>query len=173
MSLFFPLARRLARLLPPTIHPMILHFPIVLLYLCAPLEILALVLTMPDGFFHRAAFWTLTLACVAIIVTMSAGLVSEQSVHWTPQMSAILSRHQRDAMLTGLSAGAGWLVHLANRFPRGKQWGLWGRGRVSLVSAAFVVAAAVFVTLTAHLGGEMVYHFGAGVAGVTRITPAA
>jgi len=173
MALLFPVARWLAGLLPATIHPMVLHFPIVLLYLSVGLEVLALALPPGDGFMHRAAFWTVTLACVAIIVTMSAGLVSEQSVHWTAQTSAILSRHQRFAIFTGLTAGAAWLAHVGNRFPRGKRWGLWGRGRASLVSALFVVASATFVTLTAHLGGEMVYHYGAGVVGVTRITPGA
>ncbi len=171
MALLFPIARWLAGYLPATIHPMILHFPIVLLYLCAGLEVLALVLPPTDGFLHRAAFWTLTLACVAIIVTMSAGLVSEQSVHWTKTTSLILSHHQRFAVFTGLTAGAGWLAHVGNRFPRGKRWGLWGRGRASLVSALFVVASAAFVTLTAHLGGQMVYHYGVGVVGVTRIKP--
>lgn len=171
MSAFFPLARWLAARLPATIHPMILHFPIALLYLCSCLEVLALTLPPEDGFLHRAAFWTITLACVAIIVTMAAGLISEQSVHWTPAMRAVLSRHQHFAVLTGLCAGAAWLLHVANRFPRGRRWGLWGRGRASWLSAAFVLASAVFVTLTAHLGGDMVYHYGAGVVGVTRAAP--
>lgn len=167
----FVLARALARRLPATIHPMILHFPIVLLYIAVPLEVLALVWRQ-DGFLPRAAFWTLTLACVAIIATMTAGFISEQSVHWTATTSAILSRHQHFAVLTGLCAGAAWLAHVFRRFPDGRRWGLWGRGQGGLVSAAFVIAAAVFVTLTAHLGGEMVYRYGVGVVGVTRQAPA-
>jgi uncharacterized membrane protein len=170
----FPVILWLAHLLPATIHPMVVHFPIALLYLTAGIDLLSLAVPDRDRFLQRAGFWSLTLACVAIIVTMSLGLVSEQSVHWTPAMRAVLSRHQRDAVMTGLSAGAAWLVQVFSRYPAGQPgWSLLGlgRGRCTILSTLLVVLAAVFVTLTAHLGGEMVYHFGAGVVGVTRITP--
>ncbi len=167
----FTVARALAKRLPATIHPMILHFPIALLYIAVPLEFLAL-RWRKEGFLPRAAFWTVTLSCVAIIVTMTAGFISEQSVHWTATTSVILERHQTLAILTGLCAGAAWLAHMAGRFPKGQRWGLWGRGQGGLISALFVLAAAVFVTLTGRLGGEMVYHYGVGVLGVTRQPPA-
>ena len=169
----FAIARWLAVRLPPTIHPMILHFPIVLLYLAVPLEFLALWWPNRDGFLRRAAFWTVTLACGAIIVTMAAGFVSEQSVHWTPTTAVILGHHQLLAMLTGTFAGLGWLAHMGGRVPRSQRWGLFGRGKGGLLSAVLILVAAVFVTLTAHLGGEMVYQYGVGVAGVSRQVPAA
>lgn len=167
----FTLAKYLAARLPATIHPMILHFPIALLYLAVPVEIAAL-WWKSEGFLPRAAFWIVTLSCVAIIVTMTAGFISEQSVHWTATTTAILERHQALAMATGGSAGAAWLVHMSRRFPKGTGWGLWGRGQGSVLSALLVIAAAIFVTLTGRLGGDMVYHYGVGVLGVTRQPPA-
>lgn len=170
----FPVILWLAHLLPATIHPMVVHFPIALLYITASIDLLSLAVPDRDRFLQRAGFWSLTLACIAIIATMSLGLVSEQSVHWSPAMRVVLSHHQHDAVMTGLSAGAAWLVQVLTRYPRRQPgWTLLGlgRGRRTVLSTLLVVLAAVFVTLTARLGGEMVYHFGAGVVGVTRITP--
>ena len=164
----------LAHLLPATIHPMAVEFPIALLYITSAVALLSLVVPDRDRFLQRAGFWLLTLTCVAIVVTMSLGLVSEQSVHWTPAMRAVLSHHQHDAIMTGLSAGAAWLVLIFSRYPQGDAgWSLFGtgRGRRTLLSTGLVLLATVFVTLTAHLGGDMVFHYGAGVIGVTRITP--
>ncbi len=158
----------LYRLLPPTIHPMILHFPIVLLYLTAAIDLGAQVLRDRDRFLQRAGFWVLTLACFFTVVTMTAGFISEQSVHWTAATSAILSRHQHFAILTGLSEGAAWLVRLGTRFRHRERWSVWGRGRGTWVSTLLVLLAAIFVTLTAHLGGSMVYDYGVGVVGVSR-----
>jgi len=159
----------LVRLLPPTIHPMIVHFPIVLLYITAAIDILAAVLADRDRFLQRAGFWALTLANVFTVIAMAAGVVSEQSVHFLPPVARILEQHQRFAVLTGLCEGAAWLLRVGTAFPRGGGWSLWGRGRGTLPSTALVVAAAVFVTITASLGGRMVYDHGAGVLGVTRI----
>lgn len=163
----FAAARFLAAHLPATIHPMILHFPIVFLYVAAPLEVAALIWP-GDGLLPRAAFWTLTAACVAIIVTMTAGFISEQVVQWTATTQVLLERHQRFAILTGAAAGAAWLTHIVRRFPDGQPWGLWGRGQGGVLSAVLVVLAAICVTVTGRIGGEMVYHYGVGVLGVTR-----
>lgn len=169
MALLSPLISLLARILPPTIHPMVLHFPIVLLYITAGIDVLARILPDRDRFLQRAGFWTLTLACFFTVVTMAVGLVSEQAVHWTPQLQAILERHQTFAMLTGLAEGAAWLVRLGSRFPRRDSgWQIFGRGRGGWGSTTLVLLAAASITMTAYLGGKMVYDHGAGVLGVTR-----
>lgn len=151
---------------------MILHFPIVLLYLTAGIDILGRLLPDRDRFLQRAGFWCLSLAAFFTIVTMLVGVVSEQSVHFTAQMSGILEQHQHYAILTGLAEGVAWLVRVGSPFPTGSGWSLFGRGRGTWMSTALVVAAAICVTITASLGGRMVYDHGAGVLGVTR-TPGA
>ncbi len=172
MSFLYPQIVWLARRLPPTIHPMILHFPIVLLYLTAAISLADLWMggRDRDRFLQRCSFWSLTLACAAIVVTMAFGLLSEQWVHWTPATRAILSSHQHWAMLTGLSAGAAWLLRVSARFRERQPWSALGssRGRNTGLATLCVVIAAVCVTVTAHLGGNMVYTHGVGVSGVTR-----
>ena len=162
------LIRLAVRILPPTIHPMIVHFPIALAYLTVLAEVL-LWLAPPDSrrFLTRAAFWSLTLECIAIIAAMAAGVVSEQSAHFTPATSAILAQHQHFAILTGLCAGIAWLGRVVSPFPRSErsEWSILGtgHGRPNVVTTLFVVGAAVFITITGSLGGSMVYDHGVGV----------
>lgn len=162
------LIKGLARLLPPTIHPMIVHFPIALLYITIAVDILMwLAPPDPSRFFPRASFWLLTLSCMAIIAAMVAGIISEQSIHLTPQTSAMLSAHQHYAILTGLFAGAAWLLRVFGRYSRAERGG-WsilgtGRGRQSPLATLFVAGAVVFVSITGSVGGSMVYNHGLGV----------
>ena len=160
----------LAHLLPPTIHPMILHFPIVLLPITALVDLAARLAPDRDRFLQRAGFWLLTLANAATVLTMAAGVISAQAVHFSPAMSALLERHQHFAMLTGLCEGAAWLLRVFSAFPAGTGWSPLGtgRGRGGWVSTLLVCLAAVFVAITGSIGGQLVYDHGAGVLGVTR-----
>jgi uncharacterized membrane protein len=157
------------RILPPTIHPMVVHFPIAFLYATAVVELLMwLSPTESRRFLGRAGFWLLTASCVAIVAAMVAGVISEQSVHLTPVTSRLLSLHQRYAILTGAFAGAAWLARVFARFPRSARSGQWslfgtGRGRPTVLATVLVLGAAVFVTLTGNVGGTMVYGHGLGV----------
>ena len=163
---------------PATIHPMIVHFPIVLLYLTLLIDLLAYgakITRSPDRFFDRASFWTLTLSLFAIVAAAAAGILSEQFVKFTPATAAMLSAHQRDATLTGVFALAAWIVRWLAKFPapaRGpRDWSLFGtgRGRITWLSTALVLAAVVMISITASLGGSMVYNHGVGIAHVTRL----
>lgn len=163
-----PLLTSLFHLLPPTIHPMVLHFPIALLYLTAAVDVLASVLPDRDRFLQRAGFWCLTLAAFFTIVTMLAGMVSASFVRFTPAMLPIFHSHQMFAVLTGSTEGLAWLLRVFTPYRRDSGWSLFGRGRGTRLSTALVVLAAVFITVTASLGGRLVYDHGAGVLGVTR-----
>ena len=158
--------------LPPTIHPMVVHFPIALLYLGAGAQGMALVThsAQHDRFWDRAALWLLTLAGAAIAVAAAAGVISAESVHLTPGTGALLDAHQRDAALTGVLALASWVLQVSARFPaRGRSWpGSWslgGTGRGRVTGAAFIAgaAAAVMVSITGTLGGSMVYRHCLGI----------
>ncbi len=162
---------------PPTIHPMIVHFPIALLYLTLLIEIIGFLIPRQDRFFDRAGFWALTLSLLAIVSAAAAGMISEQFVKWTPATLPILYAHQRDAVLTGVFALGAWFVRWFAHFPTvGRQqslWSIWhtGRGRQSLLDTILVIAAVIMVSLTGTLGGSMVYNHGVGVSHVTRIKP--
>ncbi len=166
------LVRLGAAALPPTIHPMVVHFPIALLYLAAGAQGMALVTrsAQHDRFWDRAALWLLTLAGAAIAVAAAAGVISAESVHLTPDTRALLDAHQRDAVLTGLLALASWVLQVSARFPAaGRSWpDTWsllgtGRGRVTGAACIAGVAAAVMVSITGTLGGSMVYRHCLGI----------
>lgn len=158
-------------LFPHTIHPMLVHFPIALLYLALLVEIIRFVTkSRGDRFFDRASFWILTLSLFALVATALAGILAEQYVRFTPTTSALLSAHQRDAVLTGVFALAAWVVRVIKKYPmrevkgREQGWSLFktGRGKSSLLSTLLLLGAVIMVSITGSLGGSMVYHYGVG-----------
>ena len=160
--------------LPPLVHPMLVHFPIVLLY--GSLFSAIVGLFWRDRFFDRASFWLLVLGLVAGIAAAAAGVISEQYVRWTPATSALLSRHQADAVLTGLFVILALVSRVLARYPNGPIDSRWsvartGRGKPTIFSLVFLVGAVVMVTLTASVGGTMVYQYGVGIHGVLFRTP--
>lgn len=166
-------------LFPPVIHPMVVHFPIVLLYSSLLTTILGFFWRAPDRFFDRASFWLLVLGLFAGIFAAAAGVISEQYVKWTSTTIALLSTHQAYAVLTGLFTIIALASRLIARYPRGHQSGRqWsfagtGRGRQTGLSFLFLIAAVAMITLTASLGGTMVYQYGVGIHGVSYRTPRA
>jgi uncharacterized membrane protein len=162
---------------PPVIHPMLVHFPIVLLYGSVLTGLLGLLWRTPDRFFDRSSFWLLVLGLIAGIAASAAGVISEQFVKWTPTTSALLSAHQTYAVLTGLFTILALISRLIARYPRGgdsrRAWSLGktGRGRQTLLSMIFSIAAVVMITMGASIGGTMVYQYGVGVHGVSYHTP--
>ncbi len=158
-------------LFPHTIHPMLVHFPIVLLYLALLVEIIQFATkNRRDRFFDRASFWILTLSLFALVATALAGILAEQYVQFTATTTAMLSAHQRDAVLTGVFALAAWVVRFVSKYPvrevkgREQGWSLFrtGRGRSSLLATILLLGAVIMVSITGSLGGSMVYHYGVG-----------
>lgn len=162
---------------PPVIHPMMVHFPIVLLYGTLLTTILGYLWPMPDRFFDRASFWLLVLALIAGIWTAATGVLSESFVKWTPTTLALLTRHQTFAVLTGVLVILALVSRLMARYPRNarnhRAWSLngSGRGKPSGLSFVFLVAAIAMITMTASIGGTMVYQYGVGVHGVSFHEP--
>lgn len=164
------------RIFPPVIHPMMVHFPIVLLWGSLLTSVLALMWRTHDRFLDRASFWLAVLGLIAGTVTAATGVLSEQFVKWNSTTSALLQTHQTYAILTGMFTGLLVLSRLAARYPRtqfDRQWSLFGtgRGRSTLLSLIFGLGAVVMVTMTASIGGTMVYQYGTGVHGVAFHTP--
>lgn len=169
--------------LPPTIHPMLVHFPIALLYLCLFIELLGRLTHPHDRFYDRVSFWLLILGFLAGVAAAAAGVISEQYVRWTPTTFALLSAHQRDAVLTGVFVLLAIGARLLGRYSSGSRsssnrsgsaWSAWGsgRGRPTGLSLLLLIAAVVMISVTGTLGGTMVYHYGVGIHGVSfRRTP--
>lgn len=170
-TILFAMIHFLVQVLPPTIHPMVVHFPIAFLFLTAVVDLLGYLNEDEGHFFARVSFWLLTGSLFALFAAAVAGVVSEQSVKWTPVTAAILSAHQHDAVLTGLFASAAWLLRLNRRYKKHDfGWSVLGtrRGRPGLLATLLTIAAVVMVSITGSLGGSMVYNHGVGIVGVTR-----
>lgn len=150
---------------------MVVHFPIALLFLTAIVDLLGYLNDDRDHFFARASFWLLTASLFALVGAAIAGVVSEQSVKFTPTTAAILSAHQHDAVFTGLLASAAWIVRLLGRYSKNHPgWSVLGtrRGRPGLLATLLTIGAVIMVSITGSLGGSMVYNHGVGILGVTR-----
>jgi uncharacterized membrane protein len=151
----------LERILPPTIHPMVVHFPIAIAFLLLLSEVLAVV-RPNDPFFARSGLYLYVLELVALVAAAVAGVISSHFAVPTAGVPALLAAHKRDAVLTGLAFSASFAVRLLPI--------LSGRRRPS-PSPASLALLAVGLTLlitTASLGGTMVYDHGLGVSLATR-----
>lgn len=142
----------LYHLFPATIHPMVVHFTIAIIYL-AFFAGLAAVIRKNDAFFLKAFIILLGLGIVATLAAGVAGVISESSVHLTPSTAAQLSVHKRDGELTGV------FIVIAFAF----QWIGQLKKKVSYVALLFSLISTVLVSITGHLGGTLVYLHGLGV----------
>ncbi|RIV17762.1 DUF2231 domain-containing protein [Alicyclobacillaceae bacterium I2511] len=142
----------LYHLFPPTIHPMVIHFTIAIIYLAA-LAGLAGLIFRRDGFYVRLFLTLLVLAIAATLAAGVAGVISESYDTISPAVAKILSVHKNFGELTGV------LVVIATMF----QWFAQGKRRVSKLAFLFSLAAVVTVSITGFLGGSMVYNHGLGV----------
>lgn len=152
---------------------MLVHFPIVLLWGSLLTGLTGLIWRLPDRFFDRSSFWLQVLGLIAGTVAAATGVLSEQWVHWTPATRTLLSTHQAYAVLTGVFTVLAIASRLVARYPRAssqgrRSWALGrsGRGRQTVLSTVFSIAAVVMVTMTASIGGTMVYQYGVGVHGL-------
>lgn len=146
-------------MLPDPLHPAIVHFPIVLLLLGAPLAILSVFLRK----------WHIP---VLAAIVLSLGAAGALAATWTGE---------NDAEMAGELAGNG-----EQTLDEHEEWGKRARnagivaallaitsaalirkpvagGAVGAVAAVAAVAAAFSVAQAGHYGGQVVYKFGAGV----------
>jgi uncharacterized membrane protein len=146
------------RFFPPTIHPMVVHFPIAIGFLLLLAEVAAR-LRPGDPLFRRAGLVLYVFELLALVAAAAAGVISERYAAPTAGVPQLLEAHKRDAILTGLAFSASFLARLAAGRRRAKM-----RGGPTLVSLALLVLGVVLLSITGSLGGTMVYDHGFGVA---------
>ncbi len=135
--------------LRPLLHPMLVHFPIALLFASVALDWLGYWLRRPG--FTRAGFYTLALGATSAGL---AALAGPDQVDGQPAQT-LLAWHQFFALLTIVLA----VALVAIRFFVVD--GLAGRAALGYLAATLVLLAAV--SMTGYYGGEMTYHQGVGV----------
>ncbi len=154
-------------MIPPTVHPMLVHFPIALLFTAFLLD--AIAVWRRDRFFERAGLVLLWLTLIAVFFAILAGLYAAGHLLVTPSVRPLLRAHRRDGIITGLVIAA--IVALRMRAHRAwtKSGDLSAAGPGDTLKPWYYASAAyilglIMISTTGILGGSMVYDHGLGVA---------
>lgn len=145
---------------PDPLHPAVVHFPIALLLLGAPLAVAAV-------FWPRLAVLTavvFTLGAAGAVVAVSTGEREKRDEIAVPEGEGreVLRRHENSGEAARNSAVAVAVLSI------GAATGRWrSRPRVAALLAVLAAVGAMFVAwqvaVTGHTGGELVYHHGVGL----------
>jgi len=146
-------------MLPDPLHPAIVHFPIVLLLLGAPLAIVAVFVRK----WHLPVLVAMVLAlgaAGAVVATVTGGEEAEMAGELTAHVDTVLETHEDwgerarnfgviAAVLAVLSAALARKPDVARI--------------VGAAAAIAAIASALSVAQAGHYGGQMVYKYGIGV----------
>ena len=139
----------------PTLHPLIVHFPIMFLLIAAVLQL--------TGFFtfRRELSWVvLGLLLVGFATAYISGRYMHPHTHGlTARAAQILKEHDLYADWTVWLSGTGLLLKGISHFAFGRK--LWAEAVVSLV----LVGAAYSVAMAGHHGAQLVHIEGVGPQG--------
>lgn len=154
-------------MIPEPLHPAIVHFPIVLLLLGAPLAVAAAV-WRKNGLPALAAAVLLLGAAGAVVATLTGENDAEMAGELPGAGEQVLEDHEEwgeRARNLGVAAALLAIASMAvNRWP------LPARG-LGAVAAIAALAAAFAVARAGHYGGRVVYQFGVGVNQSAAATP--
>jgi uncharacterized membrane protein len=169
------------------LHPIIVHFPIALLFASVALDFAAVLLRRAS--LAEGATWTLILGMPGALAALASGWLSEKDVNLA-LTGDLLHLHKVCAVLASVVFGVLFLLRLAWQSPRLLGWlGAVFPHMKALVSAQKVVESylplayakslprsvvatylflsvvgVVLLGLTGYLGGAMVYDHGVGVS---------
>ncbi|MDR4480723.1 MAG: DUF2231 domain-containing protein [Nitrospira sp.] len=135
------------------VHPMLVHFPIALLFASVLFDMAARVFTRDS--LRDGALWLLGFGLLGGIVAAFAGGVAEEAAEKAGVAEALIETHEMLAKVTLGIMGVMFLYRflLRNRLTAG------AFVAYSLLAAVGLVA----ISATGHTGGNLVYEHGAGV----------
>lgn len=135
------------------LHPMLVHFPIALLFASVFFDFLAMMTKRET--FRQTGFWLLIFGWLGGLAATLAGFWSEEGVEKMGVPEAAIERHEFFAIATLAVFAALMLI----------RW--WRRARPSfnknIVYAAVALVGLALLSTTGFFGGDLVYRYGAGV----------
>ncbi len=138
----------------PNYHPLIVHFPIVLLLIAAAMQIALL-------FFKNKAFniAVIILTVLGFITGLLAATVFHAHAASTvsPQAMELFESHEKFAMITIWISGFASAFKIAGLFFH-KKW-------IEIIAVLLLLSSAVTVSIAGHHGAELVYKQGIGPKG--------
>ena len=150
----------------PNVHPLIVHFPIALLFAAALVDVVSLGIRRQYPAVRHAAVGLYVLGAVAAVVTFFTGRSASDGVDLPVSAVSAVNAHSDWALWVVWVFGLYALVRLGVAF--------WKRGGdlvVHLPLALVGVAALFLVQQTAERGAKLVYLYGVGVQAVEIENP--
>ena len=135
------------------IHPLIVHFPIALLFTSVFFDLLGIITEYKN--LRQTGFWLLILGLIGGIVAAIFGFWVEEAVEASGVPELAVDRHETFAVITLIVFG----ILLIIRWWIRNRWSV--RDRVIYLSGAMV--GLLLLSITGFYGGELVYRYGAGV----------
>jgi uncharacterized membrane protein len=146
----------------PGWHPLVVHFPLALIWVATPL-LLAARLLRSESRASAAAIvgtWNLCLGALAALFALATGLGAVLDLDVSAAARQAISLHMKWAMFSTLL-----LVLLATWRGAGTAAG----SRPSWIFIIVLLAATVALAVTGYRGGQNVYEFGVGVKRIAGI----
>lgn len=143
----------------PNVHPLVVHFPIALLFVAAAVDLMALILRR-HTWLRWVASGLFTLGAATAVVVFYTGRDAADSVFLpTPAANAVLADHENWAMWTVWFYGVYALARLV------VEWRGVGEKRLAHIPL-FVVGALglALVKETGEYGAQLVFQYGVGTA---------
>ena len=151
--------------LPPAsgLHPLVVHFPVALLLIAPLLVLLSMVLKKQRLGLAVSALVVMAIGTTPAFVAVSTGNLAGELAERTPEVSAVLERHESLAETTRTIFAlltVMFVVLVGAPLLRRREWSNGLYVALSTVFLVFYAAGAVTLVNTAHLGGQLVHRYG-------------
>ncbi|MBY0529620.1 MAG: hypothetical protein K2P51_05455 [Rhabdochlamydiaceae bacterium] len=152
---------------PELIHPMLVHFPIALLFTGSFIRIAALFTKKKKtySFLLPASWMILGLGVIAAWAAIIAGEIARDIVAQTLENIQVLNKHDDHAYYTAYAFTLAVLCDVSRAFlvKQFKKKNLWIKRGIACAIWIFYLFGAYNLVLTGYYGGTLVYEEGAAV----------
>jgi uncharacterized membrane protein len=146
------------------LHPLIIHFPIALLFIAPLFVIVGMVIGLHKGRpFLVSALILMALGTASIFVAVETGVAASELIRPTSAVGTVLRQHEdlaetTEVLFALLTAAFAALLYMPNLLRRelGPQFNV----ALLVVYLLFYATGAVFLVNTAHHGARLVHEFG-------------
>jgi uncharacterized membrane protein len=137
----------------PNFHPILIHFPIVLLTVGAIFDILSVALRKPE--LEVVGRWSQLLGSAGLAAAVISGILAGSTFSFEGESLSVLQSHQQLAFAVSILAALSlfWRISSRLRIPTHRTW----------LFLLLLATTVVLMWIGAWHGGEMVYRFGIGV----------
>lgn len=144
----------------PNIHPMVVHFPIGLLFIAVLLDLLQWIPPLRNRL-HASAVLLYVFGALGAVAAFWTGRSAADTVHVTVEAQTVLSDHDDRALYTLIFFAVFAVARVVLFVLR------FDRSRISLIAVPVAgIGGLALLWSTAELGKELVYKHGVGVAAV-------